>query len=137
MICWLVESSMLVLRLVARVSWSWVSRSSSSSVGIKESVGIMWHIVEASKFTFTFAILWLVVLALLLNGWACIHTTCKLVSSIVLWMNFLFVQNWWLCSLLINFIFSWVVVLPVGSRTLAKPYKLELAIYSRLQVFHS
>ncbi|KHN30573.1 putative E3 ubiquitin-protein ligase XBAT34 [Glycine soja] len=27
----------------------------------------------------------------------------------------------------------WVVVLPVGSRTLAKPYKLELAIYSRLQ----
>ncbi|XP_014513349.1 putative E3 ubiquitin-protein ligase XBAT34 [Vigna radiata var. radiata] len=27
----------------------------------------------------------------------------------------------------------WVVVLPVGSRTLTKPYKLELAIYSNLQ----
>lgn len=84
---------MLVLWLAVRVSWTWVSRSTSSSVGIKKSVGIMWHIVEASKFTFTFAILWLV-LALLLNGWPCIHTTCKLVFSIVLWVNFLFVQNW-------------------------------------------
>lgn len=36
----LAESSMLVLRLVAGVSWTWVSRSIGSSVGIEKSVGI-------------------------------------------------------------------------------------------------
>jgi len=38
---WLAESSMLVLWLVAGVSWTWVSRSSSPSVVIEKSVGIM------------------------------------------------------------------------------------------------
>lgn len=57
-------SSMPVLRLVARVSWTRVFRSTSSSVGIKKSVGILWHIVEASLFTSAFDILLLVVLVL-------------------------------------------------------------------------
>lgn len=34
------ESYMLVLRLVAGVSWTWVFRSSGSSVGFEKSVGI-------------------------------------------------------------------------------------------------
>jgi hypothetical protein len=30
-----------------------------------------------------------------------------------------------------------VVVLPVGSRVLTTPYKLELAVYASLQVLHN
>jgi len=46
---------------------------------LSKKVWVSCDIVEASKFTFTFAILWLVVLPLFLNGWTCMQATCKLV----------------------------------------------------------